>query len=217
MPHVSRYLAHCLPLVILLITTDISAQEARNELGLRANVLLGDGVPANDVLGVGLIGRRYRDNGWFIGGSLDTYAFDFERPAKLLDIRQDPAADVIDADATSTVLGAAIGREYGDSIDGFRWFWSLGLGVGLPDVDDVAGPVDGGGTFDLTFDAGTEVHVMGVLGTSWNFNSKWSASFAARLEHHFMDVKITDTVSGTTTSVDSQTPIGAYLSLNYRF
>ena len=31
--------------------------ESKFEIGLRANVLLGDGVPANDILGFGIIGR----------------------------------------------------------------------------------------------------------------------------------------------------------------
>lgn len=194
-----------------------AADEEQFEVGLRANVLLGDGKPANDILGVGLVGRRALQDGWFIGGSLDAYQYDFERPAAWLGIAQDPGADVIDADGSSTVLGVSMGREYGDANNGFRWFWSLGLGVGFPSVDDVSGPVAGGGTFDLTFDSGTEVHVMGAVGTSWYFSSRWSTSLTARLEHHFMDIKITDRVSGATSKIDSQTPMGAYLSLNYRF
>ena len=125
--------------------------------------------------------------------------------------------DVIDADGTSTVLGGLIGREYGDANTGWRWFWSLGLGVGIPNVDDISGPIDGGGTFDLDIDAGTEIQLLSTLGTSYYFTSKWSASFTARVEHHFMDIRITDRVSGAETSIDSQTPVGAYLSLNYRF
>ena len=58
---------------------------------------------------------------------------------------------------------------------------------------------------------------MGTLGTSYNFSKSWSTSFAARVEHHFMDVLITDLVTGATAKIDSQSPVGAYLSLNYRF
>jgi len=39
------------------------AQDSKIDIGLRANVLLGDGVPANDILGAGLIGRYRLDNG----------------------------------------------------------------------------------------------------------------------------------------------------------
>jgi len=202
---------------LILLAPVAQADEPRNEFGLRANVLLGDGVPANDILGVGLIGRRYLDNGWFAGATLDTYAYDFERPARVLGIAQDPNVDVIDADATSTVVGGFVGREYGDANTGFRWFWSLGAGLGMPNVDDVSGPVDGGGTFDLDFNVGNEIQLMGTIGTSWYFSSKWSASFTARVEHHFMDIRITDRISAAETKIDSQSPVGAYLSLNYRF
>ena len=206
-----------IPIAILFLAVPVQAEEPQNEYGLRVNVLLGDGTPANDVPGFGLIGRRYLDNGWFIGGSLDTYAYDFERPYSYLGIALDPALDVIDADGRNTVLGGHLGREYGDANSGWRWFWTLGLGIGSPSVDSLSGPTDTGGTFDLKFDAGTEFHLMSTLGTSYYFSSKWSASLTARAEYHAMDIRITDTISGATTKIDSQTPIGAYLSLNYRF
>jgi hypothetical protein len=202
---------------MLFVMFAASADEPRNEYGLRANVLLGDGKPANDILGVGLIGRRYLDNGWFIAGTLDTYQYDFERPASLAGIRQDPDVDVIDADGSITTVGALLGREYGDANQGFRWFWSVGLGIGFESVDDVSGPTDSGGAFDLTFETDNNVQLMSTLGTSYFFNARWSASFTARLEHHFMDIEITDRVSGATARVDSQSPVGAYVSLNYRF
>ena len=207
----------CTIFLILFPVTVVHADEPQYEIGLRANVLLGDGKPANDILGVGLIGRHYRDNGWFVGGNVDIYAYDFERPASFLGISQDPNVDVIDADATSTVLAGFMGREYGDAGASWRWFWSMGLGVGFGDVDDVSGPIDGGGAFDLQFDRGTEIHLQGAFGGTWYFATHWSASFTGRVEHHFMDVTITDQVSGAKTSISSQSPVGASLSLNYRF
>jgi hypothetical protein len=60
-----------------------------------------------------------------------------------------------------------------------------GLGVGFPDVDDIGGPTATGGTFDLTYDAKTEFHVMGTLGTTYHFTSIWAVTLAARVEHHF--------------------------------
>jgi len=204
-------------LAVLIVAGTAQAQESKYEIGLRANVLLGDGVPANDILGAGVIGRYRLNNGWFIGAGLDVYDYDFERPWKLLDLRQDPAVDTIDASADSTVFNGSIGRLFNETNHGFDWFWTLGIGFASANVDDVAGPTDADGTFDLTFDVGNEIHLMATLGSSYNFSESWSASFAARLEHHFMDVVITDRVSGATAKLDSQTPMGAYLSLNYRF
>ena len=204
-------------LAVLIVAGTAQAEESKYEIGLRANVLLGDGVPANDILGAGVIGRYRLNNGWFIGAGLDMYDYDYERPWKMVGLRQDPNEDVIDAAADSTVFSGSFGRLYNETDHGFDWFWTLGVGFASANVDDVAGPTDAGGTFDLTFDVGNEIHLMATLGSSYNFSEKWSTSFAARVEHHFMDVLITDSVSGATTKLDSQSPIGAYLSLNYRF
>ena len=204
-------------LFLLSLVSASNAQEAKWELGLRGNVMLGDGVPANDMLGYGIIGRYYRNNGWFAGASLDTTAFDFEHVASLVGIVQDPAEKSIDADATNTILGGFLGRQYGNTERGFDWFWSAGIGVGFPDVDPVSGPVDGGGIFIITTDAGTEFHLTASLGTSYHFSPAWSASFTGRLEHHFMDYTLTDNVSGATRTIDSQTPMGVSLSVNFRF
>jgi len=81
----------------------------------------------------------------------------------------------------------------------------------------LSGPTASGGTFDLTFDAQTEVHISGSLGTSYRFTPAWSVTFAARVEHHFMDIQITDRVTSSTANVDSQSPVGAYLSVDYEF
>ena len=203
---------------VLVLMTGVSfAQDSKFEIGLRGNVLLGDGVPANDILGLGVIGRYRLNDGWFIGAGIDIYEFDYERPWRMLGLEQDPDVDTIDALADSTVFNGSIGRLYNETDHGFDWFWTLGLGFSSVSIEDVVGPTDTGGTFDIIFDAANEIHLMATLGSSYNFSKKWSTSFAARLEHHFMDVLITDRVSGNTTKLDSQSPIGAYLSLNYRF
>lgn len=203
--------------VFLSLVSTTYAQDSKFEIGLRANVMLGDGKPANDMNGYGVIGRYYLNNGWFAGAALDTTDFDFEHVASVVGIIQDPAVKSVDAVASNTILSASLGRQYGNTDKGFDWFWTAGIGVGFPDVKDVSGPVEGGGTFYITTDAGTEIHLMGSLGTSYHFSPAWSATFAARLEHHFMDYKVTDTVSGATTTIDSQTPMGFYLSLNRTF
>jgi len=214
----SRHVRNAIAILTIILLSGIAqAQESKFEIGLRANVLLGDGVPSNDILGLGVIGRYRLSNGWFIGAGLDKYEYDFERPWRIVGLEQDPDIDVIDAPADSSVISGSFGRLYNETDSGFDWFWTLGLGFASPNVDDSAGPNDMGGTFDLTFDVGNEIHLMASLGTSYNFSEKWSTSFAARVEHHFMDVLITDRVSGATAKLDSQSPIGAFLSVNYRF
>lgn len=187
------------------------------QVSLRANVLLGDGIPANDILGVGVIGRYDLNNGWFAGAALDAYEYDWEHAARTAGFEQDPAEDEIDALASSTVLSGYFGRLYGQTNAGFDWFWSAGLGVGFPEVDDFSGTSSTGAAISLSYDASTEIHVMGTLGTSYHFSPTWSATFAARVEHHFMDVTSTDAISGAKTNIDSQSPIGAYISIDFKF
>jgi hypothetical protein len=205
------------PFVATAQGQDYEADTGNFELGLRANVLLGDGVPANDILGVGVMGRYHLSNGWFAGVTLDAYEYDYEHAARMVGIEQDPDAKEIDAAASNTVLGGFIGRLYGKTDKGFDWFWSAGAGLGFADIDDLSGTSSTGEPFTISYDAGNEIHLMGTLGTSYHFSPSWSASFAARVEHHFMDVKITDVVSGATGTLDSQSPLGAYLSLDYQF
>jgi len=201
--------------LVLALSGQVQAQ-SKFELGLRGNVLLGDGVPANDMLGFGLIGKYDLSDGWFLAGTLDAYDYDFERPYLVVGLSQDPDVKTIDSQIKSTTLGAAIGRHYGDK-SGFDWFWSAGVGVGFPDASDVSGPTDNGGTFDLVIDAKTEIQIMTTLGTTYYTSGRWSFSAAARAEYHFLDITVTDTVTGNTGKVDSQTPLGAYLSVNVAF
>ena len=44
-------------LALIFFVPTAYSEEARYEVGFRGNVLLGDGVPANDILGLGVIGR----------------------------------------------------------------------------------------------------------------------------------------------------------------
>jgi hypothetical protein len=209
-----------LPVTLLVFLCALSTgygQESQWELGLRSNTISGDGLPTSDTLGFGVISRFYLNDGWFAGAAIDTAEYDFEHTSAFLGGAQDPSAKAIDAAVTNTIFSAFMGRQYGDMSKGFDWFWTAGLGVGFPDVEDVGGPVDGGGSFDITTNSGTEIHLITSLGTSYHFSSEWSATFTARVEQHFLDHRLTNRVTDTTTTIDSQTPIGVSISLNRQF
>ncbi len=193
------------------------SQENRFDVEPRGSVLPDDGGPANDIPGFGIIARYWLDDRWFAGAALDAYEYDFRKPTTLVRVAQNPTVDVIDAPGEVTVLSGMIGRRFGENDGGFDWFWTAGVGVGFPDVADVAGPTNMGGTFDLTFDGRAEFRLMTTLGTSYHFTPKWFAAFAARLEHRFVDATITDRESGATDTEDAQSPVGAYISLGYSF
>ena len=160
-------------LIFFLTCSAHANAESEFEVGLRANVLLGDGQPANDILGAGLIGKYYLSEGWFVAATLDYYDYDFERPYRTVGLEQDSSAKTIDSSIKTTVLGGAIGRHFGDK-SGFDWFWSAGVGVGFPDTTNISGPTDSGGTFDLLIDAKTEIQIMGTLGTTYYLSDIWS-------------------------------------------
>lgn len=209
-----------LPVTLLVFLCSLSTgygQESQWELGLRSNAISGDGLPASDMFGIGVISRFYLNDGWFAGAAIDTAEYDFEHTSAVWGESQDPSAQAIDAAATSTIFSAFMGRQYGDMSKGFDWFWTAGLGVGFPDIEDVSGPAAGGGTFDIITKSGTEIHLITSLGTSYHFSSEWSATFTARVEQHFMDHRLTDRVTDSTTTIDSQTPIGVSISLNRQF
>lgn len=207
----------CLPIVAASLPFSALAAEGPYEIEVRANVLLGDGVPANDILGFGVAGRYYLKDRWFVSGAIEAYDYDFEHPVNVVGLLQDPNVKTIDASVSTTVISAGIGRTYDFSLEKFDWFWELGLGAGFPDVDNASGPLSTGGTFTLATDASTEFHLLGKLGASYHFTPNWTASFVARLEHHFMDFKVTEMGTGATGTVDSQTPMGAHLALSYSF
>jgi hypothetical protein len=193
---------------------DLSKSEQNKiDLSLRTNVLLGDGQSNKEILGYGVIGRYYLSSGWFTGATLDNY----EYAANADGVALGSPGNEIDALATNTVISGFIGRLYGGTDQGFDWFWTAGLGVGFPDINSFSGYTSGGEPFAVTYEANTEIHLTSSIGTSYHFTPTWSATFAARLEHHFMDVTATDTSSGITSSIDAQSPLGAYLSIDYRF
>lgn len=103
--------------------------------------------PANDTLGFGLFGRYRLNDRWLVGFGVDVATgYDVEEPEKLVGLVQDPSIDVIDANADSYTFMGWIEREYSRDTSKWSWFWTIGLGYSSVSVDDVQGPLEGGGT-----------------------------------------------------------------------
>jgi len=107
-----KQIAQSIVVVIALFSllSTANSEEREYEISLRANVLLGDGVPANDILGIGVIGRYFLRDGWFFAAALDVYDYDFEHPSNVVGISQDPNVKTIDAAVSNTVLSGFFGR-----------------------------------------------------------------------------------------------------------
>src|SRR5688500_2913391 len=141
--------------LVCLGAAPAAAADGAFDVGVRGNVLVGNGEPTNDMIGYGLFARFRVSEGWRVGVGVDhSPEFDVEGVAALVGQTQDPAAEVIDAKASSTVVRAWLERSYPSASRRIEWFWTVGAGVGNVEVDEVSGPRAGGGPFSVDTDAG---------------------------------------------------------------
>ncbi len=189
------------------------ANDDTYSLGVRGNVMLEDGVPANDMLGFGLYGKYYLEDNWAIGYGIDAYSYDFENTAEFVGLE---GTKIIDAKVSSTMISAWAEKSYKWS-ENTRWFWNAGAGINDVSVDPVTGTLTGGGTYLINTDAGTEFVLLASLGTTWRFSKNWGTEISAHIEQHFADWKVTDSSSGATKTLDSYTPMGIQFGINYYF
>ncbi len=201
----------------LAAASPASAQE-RFELGGRLDVVGADGEPANDVLGGGLFGRWRLGDRWWLGVGVDhSPEFDVERPYELLGLAGDPEAGEIDAAATSTALTAWLEHRFGDPNRRLGWSWSLGGGFADVSVDDVAGPLAGGGTYAITQEVGTELLLGAGIGLRVRLGGSWEFEGTLRADQHFTDWTVVDQVSGRAIDVDDYLVRGVTLGVSVGF
>jgi hypothetical protein len=201
-----------------LTAAPAAAADGAFDHGVRANLHVGNGEPTNDMLGYGLFARFRVGEAWRVGVGVDhSPEFDVEGVAALVGQSQDPAAEVVDAKASSTVVRAWLERSYPNASGRFEWFWTVGAGVANVEVDDVSGPRAGGGTFTVDTDAGTEIVAAGSLGLRWFFVRMVALEVAGRLDYHFADWTLQETVSGATATVDDYLVTGGHVGFTFRF
>ena len=194
----------------------VVAQESRWEAGGGILFVNGDGSPAHDTQTFTAFGR-YRFSGkWLAGFSLGLNVFDFERPVELLGFEQDPGEEPVDAKTEATVLSGWLEREHG-SAGRVAWFWGPSLGLASVSVDDASGVLADGSAFTVTTDAGLEVIAALRGGLRVRLGERWRLELEARVEEHFADWQLEETVSGTEESVDAYSMQGAGVMLVYRF
>ncbi len=188
--------------------------DERWSLGARGGVWLGDGEPANDIPTYGLVTRYRLAERWWIGLELDLSEYDVEKPAEIVGLKQDPTLGAIDATASATTLLALLERSYRVS-ERNEWFWSAGLGVSSLDVEDARGPLQGGGTFEIETDAGTEILASLGGGYRWWLAPGWALEGTVRANQHFADWSLEDTVSGAEGEVENYLTWSFLLGLHF--
>jgi hypothetical protein len=200
-----------------IMCTPVEAEERSFALGARALITAADGEPANDIPGIGVLGRYTFNEHWSIGAAIDRTEFDFEEPAKLIGIAQDPTLEPIDALAEGTVLSAWLERTFTRPQTPTIWFIGVGLGAASVDVPDAAGVRADGGQFDIRTDVDTEIIASVVGGVRRNFGERWYAEFSVRADQHFADWRIVDRISGAQGSIDDYLALGGHLAVGIRW
>lgn len=194
--------------------SSVLAEERRFEAGARYVVVTAGGEPTNDQSGAGVFGRYRLTDKWLVGAAIDSMSGDVERPYEWF---SNTSPLEIDSSVDSTLFSGWIEREYGKQDRKLRWFWNAGLGFASPDVDDVKGPLTGGGTFDITTDAGSETLLSAAVGLRRSFSKRFGFEVGLRGNRHFADWKLTDRNSGETATLDDYTTKGLHFGLRVAF
>lgn len=203
--------------VLALLQSPALAQDGGFDLGVRGIITAGDGEPANDIPGYGVFGHWRMSDQWSIGFAVDRTEYDFEEPARLVGLRQDPDIEPVDTIAEGTVVSAWIERTYPRPAGRLDWFWGAGLGFASIDVPDAVGPLEGGGTFDIRTEADSEVIVSLLGGLHRRLGERWIFELALRADQHFADWQVTDRVSGNRGAVGDYRALGGHFGLLFRF
>lgn len=203
-------------MVSLFVSGIVLGDVSNVQFGVRGNGMLGDGTPTNDVLGYGLYGNFALDDEWRVGGALDVADFDLERPWQIIGLTQASGTKTVDSKSTSKTVTLWLERMHNLN-SSWDWTWQVGGGFNFVDVDRASGPSQGGGTFNISTNVDTEYLLLGGLGAEYKMSQQWIITGGARIEQHFADWKLTDSVSGTQGSVGDYRLMGISIGTRYQF
>jgi len=193
---------------------ELEQPDSRFDVGVRGVIVLGQGQPANDMIGESLVGRwRVRDP-WYLGLALTSVTFDYETPNRVLGIA---SATVVDGSNEFSRTSVFVERRY-ETERVWDWYWTAGVGVASVDaVANVAGTRVGGGTFNIATAADHETHVFAGGGLRRPLGEHWTLETAFTFEHHGTDYRLVDLVSGTRGSLGAHSPYGLAAGVSYSF
>jgi hypothetical protein len=212
-----RSLISTLAIAALLTTASPLAQERRMDIGVRLGISAADGEPANDIPGAGMLAHYALNDDWTLGAAVDRTEYDFEEPAKIVGIVQDPTLDVIDALAEATTLSFWVERSITDRSRPTSFFVGAGLGAAFTDVPDASGLREDGGSFDIHTEVDTEIIVSILGGVRHRFGERWYGEVVLHAGQHFADWRVTDQVTGAQGSIDDYLTWGAHIAVGWRW
>lgn len=184
------------------------------QIGVRPGIIGSDGEPSNDMPMIGVYGRYRLNDDWLVGAALDYSEFDFERPNRLLGLKESKEEDAV---AEGIYVSVMMEREFMQHSDSMRPFVSANLGIGIIDVPDVIIPLEGGGEADIKTDAGTEIIPGVTVGIRFLVGENLFIEPAARLDYHFTEWDVIDRNTGQKTTVDDYLTWGGYVGVGWRF
>jgi len=205
-----------LAFAVAALVAGAAAADGEWRFGLRATLDWSDGEPIGDILSSGLFATRDMDGGWTLGLAADFSTWDAEHPAESIGITQDPAFETVDAAVQQIDLSVWMERRFGGD-DDLRWTWRLGGGIGSSDVSDAAGPVQGGGTFDIHTETSVEPFVFGGVGLRMPFGAGWMLHSDLTLQFRSMGWEMVDRNSAARGEVSSEYLFGLGLGISKRF
>lgn len=203
--------------VLATIVPPAHAQDRPVDIGVRLEITAAHGVPANDIPGAAVVVHYALNDQWTIAGAIARTEYDFEEPAKIVGIAQDPNIDVVDALAEGTTLSLWVETATADASRPMRLFVGAGLGAAFTDVPEVSAARADGGRFDIHTEVDTEIVVFAIGGLRRRFGERWYGEAAVRLEQHFADWHVTDRISGASGSIDDYLTWGVHIGAGWRW
>jgi len=187
--------------VSFLIHPTANAEPAKLEFGLRANVELADGTPANDILGYGAYGRYHLNPKWGIGYAIDKADYDFENPAKKLSLISTDIK-IIDAKTSSTMISAWAERNFIDILGKSILHTNFGIGINYIDVENATGTIQGGGTYDISTNVDTDIVLLVGVGIQTPLGNDWVFDSNLGFRQHFGNWSLQDVESSANTTIN---------------
>jgi hypothetical protein len=166
------------------------------------------------MISYGVFVRYLVSEDWYVGIGVDFLKFDFERPYKLLSLN---GAMENDADASNTIIRAWLEREFSPVSEYLTPFGSAGIGLGIPEADDIRGNLTPAGTYSIETDPGTEIIPSLGCGLRYQPWDRLGLEIGVRLDYHIADWEVKDRVSGRKTTLDDYFAYGAYLNAMIQF
>lgn len=213
--HITGALIRTSVVLIAGLAATAPAAEGDWAFGLRAGLMWSDGEPIGDIVSGGITASREMD-GWRLGMALDFSSWDAEHPAETIGIVQDPAFETVDAPVDETTVSLWLEREFGGD-DDMKWVYTVGGGFSITDVANAAGPVQGGGTFDIAIETGVEPFVLAGIGLRLPFGDGWELASDFEARYRAMGWTLDDQNSAAAGEIGNELLFGFSLGVSKHF